>query len=586
VEYRKVQSASKTVITKGPGLTKKILDTMRTISSVVGATLGPGGQPVLIERFENGLPPMVTKDGVTVFQSLGFDDPVAQCLMESARDTAKRTAAEAGDGTTTATILFEAIGRNIHEFCEKNKRMSPQKVVRHLDRVFRDHIQPAIAQLTRKANLETEDGLRLLHSVARISANGDTELADAVMKCFDITGDEGNVTIAESSGSGPPIVEEIKGYAIPNMGYEESCAKFAPQFVNDPGTQRTVMRRPVFLLYHGQIHDIQTLAVLMHQVGLARESGFSHNVVVVATGFSDTVLGHLAANFSHPDTINVFPLNVPLSIQTNGQMQFLMDLSAITGAKILNPLSAPIEQATLEDLGPGVEMFEAHRFRSSIVGHADEFLLLARIDELKQALQSPESELDAILLRERIAKLAGGIAKLRVVGSSNGELKEKRDRAEDAVCAVRGAIKHGCLPGGAWTLLKLCHILPRDPITDSILRVAFMEPFNRLMQNCGITDDDEARRILEPILEGIAAGKPVVYDFLEQKHVDAFEGGILDSTPAVLEAIRNSISIGSFTGTLSGMVVFARDSELERQEARATNQFLRAANYNPADERP
>jgi chaperonin GroEL len=599
MEYNKTKSARKQVITEGPQLKKTILDTLRVVSSIVGATLGPGGKSVLIERFEHGLPCFPTKDGVTVFRSLGFTDAASHCVMETARDSAIRTASEAGDGTTTATILSEAIVRNIFDFCDKNPRISPQRVVRMLEETFRDYIEPAImgvkdktgkvieSGLTRRLSLESEEDLRLLHSVARVSANGDTALADAVMECFQITGDDGNVTISESNGPSHYEVEKVEGFSI-FMGYEESCVKFAPKFINDPGRQMTTMEKPVFVLYHGRITEIQTLAPLMEKVGKEwNDSNFKspHNVVVAAIGFSETVLANLATNWGMEGTINVFPLLVPMSPQSNGQMQFLLDLQAVTGSKILDLLESPLETAELDVLGPGVDLFEATRFRSSIIGHADEGLLMIRIDELKKQLEAPESELDAIWLRERVAKLAGGIAKLRVIGASNGELKEKRDRAEDAVCAVRGAIKNGCLPGGAWTLLKLCNILPKNLIIDRVLRTSFLEPFNRLLQNCGYQQGEESRAVLEPILMGIQSGEPIVYDFLEHKHVNAYEAGILDSTPAVLEAIRTSLSISSQLGTNGGIIAFPRDPQLENQEARATQAFLRDANTNPADER-
>jgi chaperonin GroEL len=586
MDYHKVKSVAKSVSVKGDSLNSTILHTMSTISKIVGGTLGPGGQPVLIERYEHNLPPIVTKDGVTVFRSLGFDDSAAHCIMEAARDAAVRTASDAGDGTTTATILSEAIVRYINEYCNAKKRVSPQKVVRHLESMFRDYIEPGIKQLSRRVNFDNAEDAKLLRAVAQVSANGDTALADAVMQCFEITGDEGNVTIVETSGPSRYEVEKIDGYSVP-VGYDDSCGKFYSAFINDPGTQRVVMEKPVFLLYHGRITEIQSIKLLMEQVGYLWETKkYNRNVVICAIGFSETVLANLAANFLRDDTINVFPLVVPQSIMPNGQQEFLKDMSAITGAKILDPLSAPIDQASIEDLGPGVEMFEGGRFRSSVLGYADETLLEIRISELEQQLSAAEAELDAIQLRERIAKLAGGIAKLHVIGSSNGERKEKRDRAEDAVCAVRGAIKHGCLPGGAWTLLKLLSILPHDEIIDSVLRPAFMEPFNRLLSNSGIVDDKEARAVLGPILEGIRDGKPVVYDFLNNKHVDPYADGILDSTPAVLESVRNSISIATLLGTLGGTVVFRRDNELERSEAQATAAWLRDANSNPADERP
>jgi len=587
--YQKVQSVSKKIHVKGPALKRLILDTMRVVSDIVGATLGPGGQPVLIERQEEGLIPNITKDGVTVFRSLGFTDPAQQCVMEMYRDASVRTATEAGDGTTTATILSEAFGRYLNAYCESHPKVSPQRVVRRLEELFRDVIEPGVKKLTRNVKLDTKKGKKLLHSVARVSANGDRALADAVMKCFAITGDEGNVTIVERNGASGYAVDPIQGFAI-GSGYDQSCLKFYSAFVNDPGTQRCVLENPVFVLYHGSISEIGAVQLLLERIANAwsdKSQHFDHhNVVLVATGFSETVLASLALNFQTDGSINVFPLLAPLSQQSNGQLQFLQDLSAVTGAEILNPLSNPAERADLDVVGPGVELFEASRFRSNVIGYADEDLLLARIDELNAMLDNPESTLDGMLIKERKAKLAYGIAKLTVIGSSNGECKEKRDRAEDAVCAVRGALKHGVLPGGGWTLLKLCTLLPDDEVCNEIIKPALRTPYGRLVSNCGIVDEAETDSIFEQILLGIAAGKTVVYDFLEQRHVDAYDGGLLDSTPAVLEAIRNSISIASQLGTCGGIVVFQRDLELERSEARATASYLRDENYNPADERP
>jgi chaperonin GroEL len=275
----------------------------------------------------------------------------------------------------------------------------------------------------------------------------------------------------------------------------------------------------------------------------------------------------------------------------NAQVEFLHDLAAITGATVFDPVNHPLDRGTLEDLGPGVTTFESSRFRSTIIGRAAnlgqawEDRLLERIDTVEQQLAHPESEIDRILLGERLGKLTGGIAKLKVIGASNGELKEKRDRAEDAVCAVRGAIKHGCLPGGGWSLLRLVAALPDNPINNEILKPALMEPVHRLLFNIGLSEYDQVQ-VLEPVLIGIRDGKTIVYNAETGKHGDAVELGVLDSTPAVLEAIRNALSIAGLLGTLGGCVVFARDSELERTEAKATQAWLRDANGgNPADER-
>jgi chaperonin GroEL len=613
IEYTKVKSASKLVIPKGPKLSKIVLNTLKTISEIVGATLGPGGSHVLIERYEHDMPPMVTKDGVTVFRSLGFTDAASHVLMEAARDASLRTASEAGDGTTTATILSEAIARFADEFCENNRAVRPQKLVRKLERAYLDVIEPLILGtpyvdenglhqrrpdgLTIKANLADPEGRKLLHAVAKVSANGDEELADAVLACFDLVGDEGNVTIVESSGSSHYEVEEIDGFPIA-MGYEHSCAKFYPMYINDPGRQMCVLEKPVFVLYHGVLHDTMTAYQILSKVGSAFEAGESNifNVVFVASGFSEQVLAAFGAGMQHATALKIFPLTIPKSPLQNFTAEFLNDLSAITGAKVFDPITPEnsLGGGTLEDLGPGVALFEAGRVRSTIIGKAAnhgepwETQLLDRIDIVTQQLANPEGQLDALLLQERLGKLSGGIAKLRVIGSSNGELKEKRDRAEDAVCAVRGAIKHGCLPGGGWTLLRVIRELslryPGDLVIDGVLKLALFEPVARLLSNCGMTES-ETRNTLEPVLRGLADGKTIVYDAMDDRHGDPIEMGILDSTPAVVEAIRNSLSIASQLGTLGGIIAQPRDASFERSEARDTADFIRNANVNEADER-
>lgn len=487
--------------------------------------------------------------------------------------------------TTTASILSEAIVQNMDAFCKANPHVSPQKVVRRLEQAFKTIVEPEIKRSA--INSDFRENKKLFHSVATISANGDTELADAVMQCFDLVGDEGNVTLLEVSGPSHYEVEQIRGYAL-GIGYEDSCAKYYSKFINDPGTMRVVLDNPGIIVYNGRITDIQSIVMIMEKIGMAwQEEGFNHNIVILATGFSETVLAQLALNFAEPGTINVFPLLCPPSPIASGQTDILEDVAALADATILDPINTPIENAELGDIGLGCKAFEAARFRSAIVGMADEETLLERVADLKARVASTESLLEKRLVEERIGKLTGGIAKLKVVGSSSGELREKRDRAEDAVCAVRGAIKHGCLPGGGWMLLRLAGLIEKggDPILRSVLAPSLHAPVKVLLENIGMTED-EIEQTIETLGRNAAAEKRIVYDALRNEYVDALEGGVLDSTPAVLEAIRNSLSIASLLGTLGGTIVYFRDLQLERQEATDTASFLRHANEgNPADER-
>lgn len=608
-----------------------VLDTMSQISELVGATLGPGGCPVMLERQEFGMPPILTKDGVTVMKALGFDNSIADGIMELTRDASIRTANEAGDGTTTAAVLAEAIVRKTFDYCRENPKVSPQYVVRSLMRIFRDVIEPAIQNATVPVDPTTDEGKSLLHAVATVSANGDTELADVVMECLDIVGDEGNVTIVEVSGKSEYRAQRIAGYPI-MIGYEESARRFYPEFLNDMGNMRCVLQAPHFLIYHGQITSTSTIMQAVRELGRQWQRKIdeerqgitsdvpirSPNIVLVATGFSDQVLSDLAANFRAPDTLNIVPLLTPRNAMMHGQHDLMLDLAAVTGATVFDPLTRPLDTCTMNDVGPGlyvqdVEGFksgsvEIYRFRTNVIGQAwgEDFQKkhLERISALQTQAKNPESKLDASLLRERLAKLTSGIAQLIVSGASNGELKERRDRAEDAVCAVTGSIRHGCLPGACWGLMYVLHVLEEiDSKSDydlcqKILMPALEAPLYKLLSNAGL-NDEEITSIVDTMIANqvdvfeedseVPLTNPSlyqVYDARKQEWVQAFHDGLLDSTPAVLEALRNAMSIALNLGTLGGAVMFRRDPILERQDAQETLNFLRNANINEADERP
>jgi chaperonin GroEL len=610
LETIKTKSASKIVVPRSDRLERDVLDTMAIASTVVGGTLGPGGHPVLIERPEYNLPPYVTKDGVTVFKAIGLPDPVEQCILEAARDASVRTAQEAGDGTTTATILSEAFVRYTTAFCKKNPNIPPICVIRTIQKLYDTIIEPEIKKLTIECDLSTQEGKHLLRNVAKISANGDLELADAVMECFDITGDAGNVTIVESTGPTHYEVERTHGYSI-SSGFEESCAKYYPAFINDPSTQRVVLEKPGFILYFGRLNDIQSCLDLLNRLQQGFEGNYldMHNFVLMATGFSESVLANLASIFAQPNNINIFPLVIPKTAVLNSERHFLDDVAAVTGAVVFDPLTKPMNEADFEDIGNmvaveencngipqkvyrslGVSSFECGRYRSTILGRCDEEILTKRIEELEAAVSSAESEYDLRQLQERLAKLSGGIAKLKVIGSSNGEMKERRDRAEDAVCAVRGAVKHGALVGGCWTLVEIARKLQEESdelvkeIVDSIVNPSLLSPLGVLFGNAGLDSGQQDKKVSDSLLAGVPE-EAYVTDVSTGKVVKALDEGILDSVPAVRDAIKNAISIATLLGTLGGCVVFPRDRDFEIKEARDAADYDRVLRMELHNER-
>lgn len=578
--YKKVKPAAKVVLSDPESLTKKITYTMSKIEEIVGATLGPSGKPVLIERQEYGLPNIFTKDGVTVFRNLGFRDPLSQSVLESARDAANRTVAEAGDGTTTATVLANALIKNINSFVSKNPKYTPQKIVRQVQTYFNKTVEPFIKSKTVKQDSTELDFSKLLHNVATVSANGDTDVSDAVMKCFDLTGDKGAIVLTEQSGPSGYEVEHIEGFPV-EMGYEESLRRYATMYVNDKSNNRVYLENPVFVLSAAPVTEPQTIQILMETVGRAwedpasagLEKPFTHNIVLVAPGFSDGLLGALAVNWQASDTINILPMLCPKTLVSNSEMHFLDDLAAVTGASIFNPMTKPISTGTLSDLGYGIKSIEMNRFRTMVIGMCEEQLVDMQMESISASIPSAESKLDKQILEDRVARLNGGICKLKVSAPSSVEIRERKDRAEDAIAAVRGAIKHGVLPGACSTLLQL--YLEKSSIDSQILeeiiKPTLLAPLERILNNAGYTEE-EISKVFEEYWKVLDKG--YIFDAFNGKFGDAYELGILDSTPAVLESIRNSFSIASNLGTMGGIIVFERDDVLEREEASQTNHFL------------
>jgi len=590
MSHRKAKTAPKIFLTDQKKLKTLVLTAMGEIADAVGRTMGPGGRNILIESDFPGIPNKNTKDGVTVFKSLGYVDSYKHLITEQARDVAQRTASEAGDGTTTATVLSNAIIQNIFEFCEKNPRYSPQRAARRIKKVAENLLAPYIAE---RAIPITEENKHMLKMVANISANGDGDMADAVIQAFEEIGygDASHVTIREVSGKTGYKVERIDGFPIA-MGYEDSIGKLHTAFINDQANQRCYMEKPLFLLFDGQVNDIVNILPIINGLGKKYvEEGNSDykNLVIFAHGFSENVLTTLAFNFADPGTINVIPMVTPMAQFVNSQLQFLMDLSAFTGAKVFG-MKDPISQATLEDLGGRMDFFEAYRFRSTVVGDPDPVNVEVRAEDLRKMKENAESKAEAGWLEERIGKITNGIAKLTISGGSNGELKEAHDRCEDAVCAVRSAISHGALPGGCRIsidmALKLANELDEGDPAREVLMPSLLTLPQRLLDNAGYHPDE-----IQAIIAKLVENPDLVYDIENEKFGKAEELGLFDATKAVSESLSNAVSIASVLGTMGGIVCHPRDAEFERSEAKADAEFMRVsenphAYVNEANERP
>jgi chaperonin GroEL len=555
--------------------------------------LGPGGRCTLIESSLDGIPNKNTKDGVTIFRALGSNNPYEHLIIEQIRDVAIRTVNEAGDGTTTSAIIAGELIKNLFAFCKNNPKFSPQKVARTISKRVYEDLCKEIDKMSIKITEKNKD---LLEKVATVSTNGDNEMAKAVIQAFDLVGfgSSSHVTIQELSGNPGYKADLIEGFPVAK-GYEESIGKFHPMFINDQMHQRCVLDNPLFLLFDGKITDICQISTVLDRVGKEYAGDFDtgipgkpefKNLVIIAHSFGENVLNEFAFNFQNPLTINVLPLATPMDALINSQLQFLMDVSAFTGAKIFD-MSHPVADVQPGDLGSNMTKIEVYRFRTTIVGEPDPVNIETRVNEIKGQAEQAASTLERQILEERMGKISNGIAQLKIYGASVGELKEKADRAEDAVCAVRAAISHGCVPGGCRVLLNLILTLDlEDKINEQVLMPSLLAPFNKLLDNAGYTSEENLE-----ILQKLYDEPDTVYDVENSKFGNCKKLGLLDATLAVSQALKNAASIASVMGTLGGIICFPRDNELEKQDARDEIEFNRtlenAGNIkNEANERP
>jgi chaperonin GroEL len=579
--YRKAKTAPKLYLADKEKIKSIVLETMNDISLLVGATLGPGGKLCLLESDHQDISDRISKDGISVFQSMAHQNSFKHSIIEVARSCSLRTANEAGDGTTTTAVLANELIKNIFGFCERNPKESPQKTVRRIKKVMEEILLPYIKEQSIPVTQESKE---LLLKVATVSVNGEKVLAEAVLKCFEEVGfgENSHVTIRELPGPSGYKVERIKGYPIP-IGLEESNGKYFTSFINDQGNQRCYLENPKFIIFDGAIQDLLSLSPLFNAIEARIQEDPAagkdlKSIVLVANGFSESVISTLSFNFEQKGTLRVLPIKAPMAQFMNAQSHWLVDLAAFTGAKVFG-LKNQIHEATLEDLGSGMESFESTRFRSTLDGTPDEFNIEYRAEELEKQLKRAESKAESSWLEERIGKITSGIAKLTVVGSSPGDIKERCDRAEDAVCSIRSSLTNGILPGGGRVILNMAlkiseELAEGDPARE-ILMPSLVSVVNRLLENAGYNEEQASE-----VLAHLVNNPEDVYDIENQVFGKPEELGLFDACKAVSEALRNSVEIAGVLGTLGGIVVHPRDGDFERKEASLDEEW-RKVSQNP-----
>lgn len=525
------------------------------VASIVKRTLGPGGLPILIERVGQNLEgdplePMITKDGVTVASECAHEDEYVDVVIQTVKSICKKTNTLAGDGTTTAIVLGEAIFNEGLEQLTDNPSLNPQLLKEALERVVNEDIIPALEEQATPVGNDLEK----IKQVATISANGDEEIGEIIKNAFSQVGAEGVITIDEGH-SVDTTIEVVDGFQF-NRG-AEGGDRF---FNNQEGTQFDAEDVYVVLYdgdikHHGQVGN---LLKKMNDTFVSLNYNSFPPIVFVANNFSQDTLQYLLIQKANAG-FNVCCVKGPNV--TNIRTMILDDLAVVLDAKRLGNGNTDLENAEfgldeegniVGDVGMAGRVVIDKYTSTFYDGVGEEEAVIERIEKLKVSREQAFSEYDRAQINDRIGSLSRGIAKIGVGGRTELEIKEKYHRIEDALNAARAAIGEGIIPGGGAPLFRIAEEMKnKKEIEYLILSKALKAPLKQILENIGL----ELKDIYDP---DALNDDETTYDARNKQYVSALEAGIIDPVKVTKIALQNAMSIASLLLTCGGAITFKR----------------------------
>lgn len=512
------------------------------LADAVKVTMGPKGRNVIIEN-EDSLP-HITKDGVTVAKAISLENQYENIGAQLVKEVAIKTANEAGDATTTATLLAQTIFTEGMKLVEK-ELLNPVLLKKSLDNLVAE-----LTEFIKKMSIPVNDDFGKIKNIATISANNDADLGNLVAKA--ITSANNGTIYVENTTNEKTTVEVIQGTQIDR-------GMLSNYFITDPIKMICEFENPKILLYANKIKSIQDI---LQPLEVANSSNSS--IVLVAEDFEADALQTIAQN-NLRGAIKVCAIKSPGF--GNNRLNLLEDLAVITGATVLSDQKLPLKQFKPEYLG-SCEKFQSDKANSIFVGGggSKEAILMA-INALKIYLETNVSNQEKASAKDRIASLSGGIAIIKVGGSSEMEVKEIHDRIDDAICSTRAAISEGIVAGGGTTYLKAAHYLDLME-TDNlylqkakyILSKALNAPFFQICKNSGyeITTDLLSQILntnYNPTSLSTTTLNNIGVNLLTERVCDLIEDGVIDPAKVVRIAIKNAVGIASLFLTTDCIIV-------------------------------
>ncbi|MEK6347018.1 MAG: chaperonin GroEL [Burkholderia sp.] len=507
----------------------KLIEGVNVLADAVKVTLGPKGRNVVLERSFGA--PIVTKDGVSVAKEIELADKLQNIGAQLVKEVASKTSDSAGDGTTTATVLAQAIVREGQKYVAAG--LNPLDLKRGIDKA----VLAAVEELKKISKPTTTS--REIAQVATISANGEESIGQRIAEAIDRVGKEGVITVED----GKSLADELD--VVEGLQFDRGY--LSPYFVNNPDRQVAILDNPYILLHDKKVSNIRDLLPVLEQVAKA-----GRPLLIIAEDVEGEALATLVVN-------NIRGILKTVAVKAPGfgdrRKALLEDIAILTGGQVIaEETGLTLEKATLAELGQAKRIEVGKENTTVIDGAGDKASIEARVKQIRIQIEDATSDYDREKLQERVAKLAGGVAVIKVGGATEIEVKEKKDRVDDALHATRAAVEEGIVPGGGVALIRVRQAIrevrginaDQDAGVKIVLR-ALEEPLRQIVANAG----EEASVVVAKVAEG--SGN-FGYNAATGEYGDLVESGVLDPTKVTRTALQNAASVAGLLLTTDATV--------------------------------
>ena len=515
----------------------KMLNGVSILAKTVKVTLGPKGRNVILDKSFGA--PKITKDGVSVAKEIELADKFENMGAQLVKEVAQKTADKAGDGTTTATVLAEAI---IKEGCKAVAAgMNPMDLKRGIDMAVEAVVEDV---KSRSTAIKTSEEIA---QVGTISANGDRTIGEYLAQAMEKVGNEGVITVEDAKGLETEL-EVVEGMQF-DRGY------LSPYFVTNPEKMNCEYDNPFILLYDKKLSNLQPLVPVLEAIVQS-----ARPLLIIAEDIEGEALATLVVNRIRGG-LKVCAVKAPGFGDRRKAM--LEDIAILTGGQVISEdLGMKLENITLDMLGTSKKVEITKDDTTIIDGDGVKELIKARVEQIRKQIEETSSDYDREKLQERLAKLSGGVAVIKVGGASEVEVKEKKDRIDDALHATRAAVKEGVVAGGGVALLYATRALDKvnpenqdQRVGVDIIRKAIQAPIRQIAENAGVDGAVVAGKVLE------SKDTNFGYNAQSGEYVDMVKSGIIDPTKVVRTALQDAASVGGLLITTESMVTEAPKKE-------------------------